>query len=495
MLRGASWSGNVTKRWLSGASRLNTKISPLAPTIKQLLSSPLESGTEGVVSGHVKSVRQMKSIEFVDVSDGTSSSLLLVVLKKNNTDGPKVELKVGQSVQIKGEWALSKGKEQKFELKSNADPSSVTVIGDVPDLYPMQKKSHTLQFLRTQPTLRHRTNLLSSLLRFRSFIESRFIEYYDAQGFCKVSPPIITSSDCEGAGDMFKVDAPKVGHGNDAEKFFGKPSFLTVSTQLHLEVLALSLNRVWTLTPCFRAENSNTNRHLSEFWMLEAEICYVNEVSQLTGFCEDMIRSVTQKIVSSDAASDIIASRFDKEETETMRNRWKTVLSEQKWPSITYNEAIDLVNNVMFKETPQAPLKWGDSIQTVHEKWLAGDHFKSPVFITDYPVAEKPFYMPKSKNYDAERPTVACFDLIFPEIGELIGGSLREHRYDELVAAMESRNMSAEDMQWYLSTRENGSVPHGGFGMGFERLIAYLSAVENIKDIIPFPRSPLTCEC
>ncbi|KAG7194474.1 asparaginyl-tRNA synthetase [Scheffersomyces spartinae] len=488
----------ISQRWLSTMSHFKNHVSPsLTPTIKQWLNRTLEPGSQGAVSGHVKSVRQMKSIQFVDISDGSSPNLLLVVIKKN-ADDPKLDLRVGQSIHVNGQWALSKGNEQTIELKcTTTDPSSISVIGDVPDSYPMQKKSHSLQFLRTQPTLRHRTNLLSSVLRFRSFVESRFIEYYEEKGFCKVSPPIITSSDCEGAGDMFKIEAPPKGHSEIHHKqgFFGRPTFLTVSTQLHLEVLALSLNRVWTLTPCFRAENSNTNRHLSEFWMLEAEICYVDDVSQLTDFCEDMIRSVTEKIVSSNAATDIMSSRFDKEEVEAMQNRWATILSDKKWPSITYNDACELINLVMYKDEPQNRLSWGESIQTVHEKWLAGEYFRSPIFITDYPVGEKPFYMPKSKNFDREKPTVACFDLIFPEIGELIGGSLREHRYDELVAAMTSRGMNVNDMQWYLSTRENGSVPHGGFGMGFERLIAYLGAVENIKDIIPFPRSPLTCDC
>jgi asparaginyl-tRNA synthetase len=321
-------------------------------------------------------------------------------------------------------------------------------------------------------------------------LELKFFEYFNSKDFVKVSPPLITSSDCEGSGEQFKVESVQK-FDLDSANFFGKPTYLTVSTQLHLEVLSQSLNRAWTLSPCFRAENSNTNRHLSEFWMLEAEISYVDDVRQLTDFTEDMIRYVTKFLTS----SDLLVSRFNKEEVLVMKQRWENILRDEKWPTITYTEAIEIINKVMNKGRLKNRLAWGDSIQTPHEKWLAGTHFQSPVFITDYPASEKPFYMPKSKIYDPERPTVACYDLIIPEIGELVGGSVREHDYDTLIQEMKQRGMNTDELDWYLSTRQNGTVPHGGFGMGFERLVAYLSAMDNIKDVIPFPRVSQSCNC
>ncbi|KAK6454333.1 asparaginyl-tRNA synthetase [Scheffersomyces xylosifermentans] len=482
----------------------------LSPTIKELLLvKPPAVDSTVVAQGHIRSIRQGKSAGFVDVSDGSIHSSLNIVVKNPLEVFSKLQLKVGQSIAVKGQWVESQGT-QEYELVYNSNDSShsLSVIGDVPESYPIQKKATTYQNLRNYPTLRHRTSTLASILRFRSYMEAKFFEFFNSRDFVKVVPPLITSSDCEGAGEQFVVEslaktkAPIGKEKTPEDYFFGKATYMTVSTQLHLEVLALSLNRAWTLTPCFRAEDSNTNRHLSEFWMLEAEICYIDDLEQLTAFTEEMIRYVTKDLVAkaedsltTGGAVDLIGSRFKKEDIEIMKGRWNSILSEEKWPSITYTEAIEIINRVMNKGRSKNRLQWGDSIQTPHEKWLAGEHFKSPLFITDYPSGEKPFYMPKSKNFDPARPTVACYDLILPEIGELVGGSMREHNYENLIAEMKRRDMNIEDMQWYLSTRINGTVPHGGFGMGFERLIAYLSAMENVKDVIPFPRVPESCQC
>lgn len=483
--------------------------STLRPSIKDLFVSP--PGIESTIctQGHIKSIRQFKNIGFIDLSDGTTHHNLSVVLSDPESTFAKLHLKVGQSISVGGKWIESKGT-QKFELLYNSEEEGhvLKIIGDVEDAYPIQKKSQTYQYLRGLPTLRHRTSSLASMLRLRSFMEAKFMEFFNCQSFTKVSPPMITSSDCEGAGEQFKIEPlhkkmVTVDGKDQEEQFFDKPTFLTVSSQLHLEVLALSLNRVWTLSPCFRAEDSNTNRHLSEFWMLEAEICYIDNVSQLTDFTEQMIRYVTSQLrdesslCCSGHSEDLLQSRFKKDEVETMKSRWNTILSPHKWPSISYTEAIDIINKVKNKNRLKNRLAWGDDIQTDHEKWLAGSYFNSPVFITDYPTFQKPFYMPKSHPtiYDPERPTVACYDLILPEIGELVGGSLREHNHDYLVQEMKRRNMNVQDMEWYLSTRLNGTVPHGGFGMGFERLISYLGAMENVKDVIPFPRVPQSCNC
>lgn len=490
-------------RYSGGQLRQRAFLSGLAPTIREILANPPKVDSHVTAHGHIKSIRTFKNIGFIDITDGSVFLSLNVVFQDPEEVFAQNKYKVGQSVAVKGKWVESQGK-QKYELQyNNQDPShSIEVIGDVPETYPIQKKHQTLQFLRGIPTLRHRTGTLASIMRFRANVENAMMKYFADNDFVKVSPPLITSSDCEGAGEMFKVE-PLNKSDSSEELFFGKDAYLTVSAQLHLEVLALSLNRVWSLSPCFRAEESNTNRHLSEFWMLEAEISHIHTVSQLTFFVEDMIRLVTLALKNDSTQfkqggfQDLLRSRYSKEDVDKMHKRWDSILSDNPWPSITYNEALELINKFKNKGRLKGRVAWGDSILTEHEKWLAGTHFQSPVFITDYPIEQKPFYMPPSHKsvYNSERPTVACFDLVVPDIGELIGGSVREHRYENLLAEMEKRDMLPKSMEWYLSTRENGTVPHGGFGMGFERLIAYLGAMENIKDVSAFPRAPQICAC
>lgn len=492
-------------KWLglsqnAATSAIRSFKTSLTPTIGEILSNPPANNSEITAFGHIKSIRTFKNIGFIDISDGSVHQTLNVVFSDPESVFSEKHYKVGQSISINGKWTESQGN-QKFELQyDHQNPGHhIEIMGNVPETYPIQKKSQTLQFLRNVPTLRHRTSTLASILRFRSNVEAQLMTFFAKNGFVKVSPPMITSSDCEGAGEQFKIEPFVKAPATDS--FFGKEAFLTVSTQLHLEVLALSLNRAWTLTPCFRAEDSNTNRHLSEFWMLEAEVCYVDHVSQMTGLVENMIRLVVSQLKAAQenpgSLSDLASSRYSKEEAQTIEQRWSTVLAENLWPSITYTEAIEIINLVKNKGKLKGRMAWGDAILTEHEKWIAGVHFKCPVFITDFPLEQKPFYMPLSHEsvFNSERPTVACFDLIIPEIGELVGGSLREANFDKLVGEMKRRNMSLDEMQWYLSTRENGTVPHGGFGMGFERLIAYLGAVENIKDVTAFPRAPGICPC
>lgn len=439
------------------------------------------------MQGHVKSIRSFKNIGFIDLSDGTTAKSLSVVFSNPKELIREHNLKVGQSLKISGQWLDSNNKQgQEFRYDPEQPQNSIEIIGNVPENYPIQKKVQTLQFLRGLPTLRHRTSTLSSVLRFRSKLESKFMKFFDANEFTKVAPPLITSSDCEGGGEQFRVQ-PAAGESPD-EPFFGKEAFLTVSTQLHLEVLSQSLNRVWTLSPSFRAEDSNTNRHLSEFWMLEAEVSYVDEINQLTGLVEAMIRDVVSKF----DIEEITLARFDKEDRINIQKRWQSITESPKWLQMTYTQALEVLNEKKYKKEA---LKWGDSILTEDEKWLAGPLHNSPLFITDYPLLQKPFYMPLSKDCTPERPTVACFDLIFPEIGEIVGGSLREHNYERLVEEMKRRGMNMKDMEWYLSLRENGTVPHGGFGLGFERLVSYLAGLDNVKDVAVFPRAPGLCSC
>ncbi|KAI5949347.1 SLM5 [Candida jiufengensis] len=443
----------------------------LQPTIKdQLSSTPIGSILEA--KGFVKSIRNSKNVSFLDITDGTTSKNINVVLL--GKEQPKFQ--IGQSIAIKGEWNMSKsGSSQEFELKYNSKNSdhSYQIIGTVPEDYPLQKKATSMSFLRTLPSLKHRTSTISSFYRLRSFLETSMMEFFNSQDFTKVYPPLITSSDCEGAGETFKI--------SKCEDFFEKQAYLTVSTQLHLESLALALNRVWSLSPCFRAENSKTSRHLCEFWMLEAEICYLDDLEPLLDFTESMVKFATKKVVENYKDEYLNGVYIDKEVVES---RWNSIL-DKEWQRMTYNEAIQLIN-----EKGVDSLKFGDSLSLDHERFLASH---GPIFITDYPKSMKPFYMLNSKDYSPEKSTVACFDLLLPEFGELVGGSLREHDYDSLVNSMKKHQMSIEEMKWYLDLRKNGTIPHGGFGMGWERFINYLSGHDNVRDIAPFPRAPSLC--
>lgn len=476
---------------LSSKSNSN-KLSPCNREI--LTDSPLPD-TDIEINGWVSSSRISKNVAFLDIKDGTTYQGIQCVIRPPSLLSSDV--KNGTGVQVKGVWSEGKGK-QKYEVQVNdKNNGKVNVIGPVEELFPMIKKDHTLQYLRTIPEYRWRDPSLAAILRFRSQVETTLVNFFDSQMFTKTNPPLVTASDCEGAGELFKIESnSKI---SKQEQFFGKEAFLTVSTQLHLEVLCAALNRVWTLSPCFRAEESDTNRHLSEFWMLEAEISFVNHVSQLTHFAETMIKSVVQNLVDDhNGMGSNLINTVEKSNVQTMVDRWNMLLSKE-WDSITYTKAISILQEsfdskvVSFETRPN----WGDSLKSEHEKWLAGTYFKNPVFITDYPLEEKAFYMKinEGTREDQLKPTVACFDLLVPDIGELIGGSLREHDLNKLKNEIERRGMDITSLKWYLRLRENGTVPHGGFGMGFERLLQYLTCTENIRDVIPFPRSANNCLC
>lgn len=460
---------------------------------RQILENVPETNTPIELNGWIASQRRSKNVAFLDIVDGTTSESIQCIIRPPTL--LPLDLKRGSGVQINGVWSESRGA-QKYEVQvTDKNDGKINILGPVEDLFPMIKKDQKLQYLRSIPEYRMRDPRLGALMRFRSQVETTLVNYFDSEMFTKTHPPIVTAADCEGAGELFRIES-KSKLGND-EYFFGKEAYLTVSTQLHLETLCAALNRVWTLTPCFRAEESDTNRHLSEFWMLEAEISFVEDVSQLTTFSEMMIKSVVEKLVNNhNNMSKNLIDTVDANVVEMMKERWEMLLS-KKWDSVTYTEAIRIIQSAYDNGTVEFIAKkpvWGDSLCSEHEKWLAGAHFKNPVFVTDYPLEDKAFYMKINEPREGEKaPTVGCFDLLVPDVGELIGGSMREHEITKLEEEIKRRGMDVAPLQWYLNLRKNGSVPHGGFGMGFERLLLYLSCTENIKDVIPFPRSANNC--
>ncbi|KAH3900426.1 asparagine--tRNA ligase SLM5 SCDLUD_003406 [Saccharomycodes ludwigii] len=466
------------------------------------------------VNGWVKSVRNLKHITFVDISDGTTSSNLKIVIPKLQNISP---LKMGESVKIINPELIptANKREQLFEVKihnggsdsNDNNLSQLIKLGSIdPATYPLQKKQLGLNYLRnTAPQYKFKTDYLSSMMRFRSFIELQIFKTMDEMGYIKVSPPIITGSDCEGAGELFELLPRGYFKKTSAPISQGTPalsnSYLTVSTQLHLEVLAQSLSSVYTLTPCFRAEKSDTNRHLSEFWMMELETCFIEDIHELCGITQSILKEVIknciphyEELLPNMKPLDIDggSTKMDKKK---ILDSWENLVK-NKWPIVTYTEVINILNRKIkeskvqfFKYNNGKEVQWGDDIHSEYEKWLAGEYFASPVFVIDYPKNIKAFYM---KQNTPDNKTVSCFDLLVPEIGEIVGGSMREDRYDVLLKEMEARGMSSNSdpsLKWYLDLRMNGTVPHGGFGLGIERFVTYLfGGHNNIKDAIPFYR-------
>lgn len=392
--------------------------------------------------------------------------------------------------------------------------------------YPIQKKYQSPEFLRTLPHLRSRLPINSLILRLRSLVTAQVTNYFAEHDFVQCHPPIITSSDCEGAGEVFTV-APEVPSSSDKsssnqikkheDMFFGSPKYLTVSSQLHLEALAQSVNKVWTLSPTFRAEKSDTARHLSEFYMLEAELAFVDDANVVMDVVEEMLRSVALKLQESVVGQELLEARArdqDQESTSvshaTLAQRWQG-LAEGPWPRISYAVAIRHLKDAVAQGKVEFEYAPGheDGLQTEHERFLAESlGCGGPIFVTDYPRNIKPFYMAPSNDLTVDEsaaPTVACFDLLVPEICELVGGSMREHRLEQLLKSMEEQGLqqasddstdaSDGSLQWYVDLRRYGSVPHGGFGLGFDRLLCYLAGVPNIRDVVSFPRWHKRCDC
>ena len=452
--------------------------------IRALYGHTPENGAAVTVCGWVKTVRDSKNIGFISLSDGSCFKPVQVVFEAaklaNYKDIAKVG--VGASIQVEGHLVHTPGAKQPFEVNADA----IQVLGACGPDYPLQKKRHSVEFLRTMPHLRPRTNTFAAAFRVRSAAAYAIHTFLQEQGFVYVHTPLITGSDCEGAGEMFRVttlDAAQPPRTEDgavdySQDFFGRQTNLTVSGQLEGEAMALAFGKIYTFGPTFRAENSNTPRHAAEFWMIEPEIAFADLADEMD-LSEAMVKSVINYVL--DTCPDEIAfftQFFDKELETRLRH-----VADSDFARVSYTDAVALLekNNSQF----QYKVQWGTDLQTEHERYLTEQVYRKPVFVTDYPKEIKSFYM----RLNDDGKTVAAADMLVPGIGELCGGSQREERMDVLLALMEEKGLSQEDYEWYLDLRRFGSVCHAGFGIGFERLIMYLTAIPNIRDVLPFPRT------
>ncbi|KAG5936956.1 hypothetical protein E4U53_000113 [Claviceps sorghi] len=493
------------------------------------------------VCGWVRSVRKSSGVRFVDITDGSSMRPMQAVVEKSLAIG----MRPGAAVCVKGTWyntvdrktdaanepsvpGHSASRKQATlddsEISRNdhglqalqeLQVKAVDILGiSDPQTNPIQNKYQTPESLRYISHLRCRTPLNSTMIRLRSDAIALLTSFFSGAKFQQTHPPIITSSDCEGAGEAFTVRT-----GSNKE-FFRDAKYLTVSTQLHLEALAQSVGNVWTLSPTFRAEQSDTSRHLSEFYMLEAEMSFVEDMDEVMDLVQDMLRSLAKGLKEKRAATELERNRLDSRDPaeklafadlvkrEELQRRWEGLLSPNKWPRLTYSEAIERLQPVadQFEHKPI----WGSGLQSEHEKYLAkevgyakADDAYLPIFITQYPREIKAFYMLRSASSPPQGETVDCFDLLVPDLGELAGGSMRENRLSELERNMRlhglevpgKKQQRASSLGWYLDLRRWGCPPHGGFGLGFDRLLSYLSGVPNIRDIVSFPRHYQRCDC
>jgi asparaginyl-tRNA synthetase len=453
-------------------------------TVKEIASLEAD-GREVTVKGWVRTKRSVKSAVFLEVNDGSKLSNIQCVFESPEGElaAELARVTTGASVAIGGKLVPSPAAGQSTEVKA----SSLRVIGEAPaDSYPLQKKAHSLEFLREIAHLRPRTNTFGAVARVRNRMAFGIHEFFQARGFQYVHTPLITASDCEGAGAMFQVTTldldriAKSGQPVDYSKdFFGKPSFLTVSGQLNVETYAEALSRVYTFGPTFRAENSNTTRHLSEFWMVEPEVAFA-ELSDNMELAEDFLKHLVRTALT-DCGEDL--AFFDQRIQPGLIESLQKVLA-RPFAHMTYTEAVaNLEKNAdKFEVKPF----WGLDLQSEHEKFLCEQIAGGPLFLTDYPKEIKSFYM----KQNADGKTVRAMDLLVPRFGEIIGGSEREENYDVLVKRIRELGMKEETYSWYLDLRRFGTTPHSGFGLGFERLILYVTGMANIRDVIPFPRAP-----
>ena len=437
-----------------------------------------------LVKGWIRTRRDSKDFSFLEINDGSSLKNIQVIANNNLNNYEEIKkISTGSSVAVTGALIPSMGGSQAFEVKA----VDVKIYDIAPDEFPLQKKKHTDEYLRTIAHLRPRTNKYGAAFRIRSELSFAIHKFYNERGFSYVHTPILTGSDCEGAGEMFRVttldmkNPPKLPNGevDYSQDFFGKESHLTVSGQLNAEMYALALGDVYTFGPTFRAENSNTTRHSAEFWMIEPEMAFADIVDDMD-LAEDMVRYCVKHVL--EKCSDDV-DLFAKFVDPTLRDMLDTIVNKD-FARITYTEAVEIMiaSGYKFEYAPE----YGIDLQTEHERYLAEVHFKRPVIVRDYPKEIKAFYM----RLNEDGKTVAAMDVLVPRIGELIGGSQREERYDVLVQKIKDMGMDVEDYSWYLDSRKFGSVPHAGFGLGFERLMMLITGISNIRDVIPFPRTP-----
>ena len=442
-------------------------------------------GSEICVKGWVRTKRGNKNVSFIALNDGGCMQNLQVVAEASNFEEELIKrITTGACLRVNGILSPSQGKGQSIELQA----TEIQIYGEADvNSYPLQKKGHSLEFLRDIAHLRPRTNTFSAVFRVRHAMAFAIHKYFNNRGFFYWHSPLITASDCEGAGEMFQVttldleNLPKDKQGNvDYSKdFYGKRTSLTVSGQLEGELGATALGKIYTFGPTFRAENSNTPRHLSEFWMIEPEMAFF-EIEDNMELAEDFIKYLVRYALDNCKEDlDFLCQMYDKELLERLQ-----FVVEHDFVRLTYTEAIDILEKSGAKF--EYPVHWGVDLQSEHERYLVEKHFKAPVILTDYPKEIKAFYM--KQNDDGK--TVRGMDVLFPVIGEIIGGSQREESIDKLLARMAEVGIEPKDMQWYLDTRRFGSAPHSGFGLGFERLLLFVTGMSNIRDVIPFPRFP-----
>jgi len=454
--------------------------------IASLLRS--ESPEERVlIQGWVRTKRDSKGFSFVEVNDGSCLGNIQVIADSSLSNYEDIrKLVAGSAIGVSGTLVASPGKGLAWEIQA----SRIDIIGDASEAYPLQKKRHTDEFLRTFAPFRPRTNKYGAVFRIRSELSYAIHRFFKEHGFRYIHTPIITGSDCEGAGELFRVatldvnDPPKrsgsVDWGSD---FFGKEANLTVSGQLSAEMLAMALGDVYTFGPTFRAENSNTRRHVAEFWMVEPEMAFCDLECNMA-FAEEMIQYLTAYILRECQEDIRLFARFvDKTLMDTL-----TVISQSEYVRLPYEEAVEILSHA--STSFDFEVAYGKDLQSEHERYLTEVHFKRPVIVFNYPKTIKPFYM----RLNDDDKTVAAMDVLVPRIGEIIGGSQREERLEVLEKRMEDCDMNRQDYWWYLDTRRFGSVPHSGFGLGFERMLMMLTGISNIRDVLPFPRTPNSIE-
>ena len=440
---------------------------------------------EVVLQGWIRNHRKQKEFGFIDFNDGTYFKSVQVVYDNKLADFDEIQkLRIGSAIEIKGKVIESPAKGQDFEIQV----INISLLGDCPEDYPIQPKRHSREFLREQAYLRPRTNLFSAVFRVRSIAAYAIHKYFQEHGYVYFHAPLITASDCEGAGEMFQVTTldlnrvAKDGKVDYSKDFFGKPASLTVSGQLQAETFALSYKRTYTFGPTFRAENSNTKTHANEFWMIEPEIAFC-DLEQVMDIEEDMLKYIVKYVLDNAKAE---MEFFDQFVEKGLLDKLHKLLN-SKFVRIDHEEVIRILKEAKVKWEFEP--EYGEDIAKEHEKYIT-EYFNSPVFIKNWPKDIKAFYM--KQNPDGK--TVAAVDLEVPGAGELIGGSQREEDYDKLVNRMDELKMNKEGLEWYLNLRKFGGCVHSGFGMGFERLLIYLTGVENIRDVIPYPRTPGNCE-
>lgn len=472
--------------------------------IKELLSQSPESQIIEV-KGWVRTKRGQSAVAFINLNDGSTINNIQIVADAAAV-GEEVlkQISTGACLRVIGKLVPSGGKGQALEIQA----TEIEIYGLADETFPIQPKKHSMEFLREKAHLRFRTSTFSAIFRVRHALAFAVHKYYNDNGFFNLHTPIITSSDAEGAGEMFHVTSMDIGNPAKDEAgevdykqdFFERKTSLTVSGQLEAELGALALSKVYTFGPTFRAENSNTTRHLAEFWMIEPEVAF-NDLKDNMDLAEDFVKKVIANVVEQckDDLEFLSKRNADEEKTKPQNERSDLTLLEklefvvnQDFERITYTEAIKLLLNSKphKKKKFKFPVEWGIDLQSEHERYLVEKHFKKPVILTDYPKDIKAFYM---KLNDDEK-TVGAMDVLFPGIGEIIGGSQREHRLDVLKSRMEEVGVDEEELWWYLDTRKFGTAPHAGFGLGFERLVQFVTGMGNIRDVIPFPRTPGNAE-